>query len=54
VGQEIVRLFEGLNADLGVTVVVVTHDPVMARRARRNIKLVDGALVHDGPPLEGH
>ncbi len=54
VGQEIVRLFEALNADLGSTLVVVTHDPVMARRARRNIKLVDGEVVHDGPPLEGH
>jgi len=53
VGQEIVRLFESLNADLGVTVVIVTHDPSMARRARRNIKLVDGSLVHDGPPREG-
>ncbi|MEZ4408187.1 MAG: ABC transporter ATP-binding protein [Polyangiales bacterium] len=54
VGQEIVRLFEALNADLGSTLVVVTHDPVMARRARRNIKLVDGEVVHDGPPQEGH
>ncbi len=54
VGGEIVKLFEALNHDLGVTVVVVTHDPVMARRARRNIKLVDGAVVHDGAPLEGH
>lgn len=54
VGQEIVKLFEALNGDLGVTVVIVTHDPSMARRARRNIKLVDGQLVHDGPPQEGH
>lgn len=54
VGQEIVKLFEALNGDLGVTLVIVTHDPAMARRARRNIKLVDGQLVHDGAPLEGH
>ncbi len=54
VGQEIVRLFEELNDTLGVTLVIVTHDPALARRARRNLKLVDGELVHDGPPQEGH
>lgn len=54
VGNEIAGLFEELNRELGVTLVIVTHDPVMARRARRNIKLVDGQVVHDGPPGEGH
>jgi putative ABC transport system ATP-binding protein len=53
VGNEIAQLFEDLNAETHVTLVVVTHDPVMARRARRNIKLVDGRVVHDGPPGEG-
>ncbi len=50
VGGEIAALFERLNHELGVTVVIVTHDPTMARRARRIIKLVDGELVYDGPP----
>jgi putative ABC transport system ATP-binding protein len=54
VGAEIARLFEALNEETDVTLVIVTHDPVMARRARRNIKLVDGEVVHDGPPLEGY
>jgi len=54
VGAEIQKLFEELNADLGVTLVIVTHDPALARRARRNIKLVDGLVVHDGPALEGY
>ncbi len=53
VGTEIANLFEKLNVELGVTVIIVTHDPVMARRARRNIKLVDGEVVYDGPPQEG-
>lgn len=52
VGAEIVGLFERLNAELGVTLVVVTHDLAIARRARRVIKLVDGQIVHDGPPTE--
>ena len=50
VGSEIVELFEKLNEELGVTVVVVTHDPKIARRARRVIELVDGQVLHDGPP----
>lgn len=54
VGAEIQKLFEELNHDLGVTLVIVTHDPALARRARRNIKLVDGRVVHDGPALEGY
>lgn len=53
VGNEIAALFERLNAEMGVTLVIVTHDPSMAKRARRNIKLVDGQVVHDGPPTEG-
>jgi putative ABC transport system ATP-binding protein len=53
VGAEISTLFEDLNRDLGVTLLVVTHDPQLARRARRNIKLVDGAVVYDGPAREG-
>ncbi len=53
VGAEITKLFEDLNSELGVTVVIVTHDPNLAKRARRNIKLVDGQVVYDGPPQEG-
>jgi putative ABC transport system ATP-binding protein len=49
-GAEIVALFEELNRELGATLVVVTHDPTIAARARRNIRLVDGKIVHDGPP----
>jgi putative ABC transport system ATP-binding protein len=53
VGGEITKLFEDLNSELGVTVVIVTHDPNLAKRAKRNIKLVDGQVVYDGPPQEG-
>jgi putative ABC transport system ATP-binding protein len=45
-GAEIVRLFESLNRD-GMTIVLVTHDPEIARRARRQIRIVDGAIVAD-------
>lgn len=50
VGREIVALFEKLNRELDVTLVIVTHDMNIASRARRVIKLVDGQIVSDGPP----
>jgi putative ABC transport system ATP-binding protein len=49
-GAEIIELFEELNRELGVTVILVTHDLGIARRARRLIRLVDGLVVYDGPP----
>jgi putative ABC transport system ATP-binding protein len=51
-GAEITRLFEQLNASLSVTVVVVTHDLALARRAPRALRLVDGRLVYDGSGRE--
>ncbi len=47
-GTEIVKLFEELNRD-GMTVVLVTHDNELARRARRQIRIVDGLVTtHEG------
>ncbi|HEU4400931.1 MAG TPA: ABC transporter ATP-binding protein [Candidatus Polarisedimenticolia bacterium] len=48
-GHEIIELLERMNRD-GLTLVVVTHDPEVGGRARRNIKLVDGRIVQDGAP----
>jgi putative ABC transport system ATP-binding protein len=45
-GQEVTRLLEDLNAG-GVTLVVVTHDPLMGSRARRQLLMEDGALRQD-------
>ncbi len=53
VGREIMGIFERLNAEDGVTVIVVTHDPELAARTHRNIELVDGEIVYDGPPPRG-
>ncbi len=48
-GAEMIALFERLNAD-GTTIVVVTHDEVLARAARRVIHMRDGAIVDAGTP----
>jgi putative ABC transport system ATP-binding protein len=42
--REILALFEQLNAD-GCTLIMVTHDESLARRARRRVHLCDGRLT---------
>src|SRR5690606_29881000 len=46
-GQAIIELLEELNRERGTTLVLVTHDPNLASRARRTIRLADGAIVSD-------
>ncbi len=54
VGRGIIDLFEKLNAETGTTIIIVTHDMAIARRSRRVIRLVDGKVEYDGPPVAGH
>ncbi len=46
-GQEIIAIFQRLNAERGLTVVYVTHDQEIARQTRRIIRLQDGHLAGD-------
>ena len=45
--EEILNLMEQLNGELGKTIVMVTHDPKAAGRARRMVHLEKGVLVSD-------
>jgi putative ABC transport system ATP-binding protein len=45
-GEEVIRLLEQLNGH-GVTLIIVTHDPSLGSRARRQLLMEDGALRHD-------
>jgi putative ABC transport system ATP-binding protein len=45
-GEDVMALLEGLNAG-GVTLIVVTHDPVLGGRARRQVMMEDGGKVTD-------
>ncbi len=46
-GEDVMALLESLNAG-GVTLIVVTHDPVLGARARRRVSMQDGCKVGDG------
>ena len=47
IGLEIMAIFQRLNRDEGITLIVVTHDPDIASYAKRNIHFKDGRLRRD-------
>ncbi|MEI6417599.1 MAG: ABC transporter ATP-binding protein [Sphingomonadales bacterium] len=51
-GVEVLAPFRRLNEDQGVTVVIVTHDPEVARATNRVVRIQDGRIFYDGPPSE--
>lgn len=46
-GREIMDLLVNLNKKVGTTLIIVTHDPTVAARARRVIHLYDGLISKD-------
>jgi putative ABC transport system ATP-binding protein len=46
-GMEVLQLFEQVNRD-GLTIIMVTHSPEIAGRARRIVSLRDGEVVSAG------
>lgn len=44
---EIVELLSKLNRELGITLVVVTHDPEVGKAARRIVKMRDGVVYEE-------
>lgn len=45
-GHDVVEILEGLNRE-GMALLVVTHDPELAARAVRQIRMVDGTIASD-------
>jgi len=43
--EEVLRMFEQLNAEDGITIIMVTHDPNVAQHAKRVIHINDGVIV---------
>ena len=50
VGAEIIELIFALNEARGSTLVLVTHDELLARRCRRIVRLRNGAIESDHAP----
>lgn len=50
---EIMDVLTGLNRSAGITIVLVTHEPDIARFSRRLIQVRDGLVVSDRHPDEG-
>jgi ABC-type lipoprotein export system ATPase subunit len=54
-GQELMHLLKELNRSQGVTFIIVTHDPSVARQTQRVLVMADGKIVREdriGSPLE--
>jgi ABC-type lipoprotein export system ATPase subunit len=50
-GNEIISIFQNLN-QLGKTIILVTHDQLIAKKSHRVVHLVDGKIAEDsGSPL---
>lgn len=45
-GREVTEILEDLNRE-GITLLIVTHDNNMGERARRHVRMVDGAIASD-------
>jgi putative ABC transport system ATP-binding protein len=48
--RQVMDLLEQING-MGTTIIMVTHDPELARRAHRNVQVIDGQIT-DFKPYE--
>ncbi|HEV7992044.1 MAG TPA: ABC transporter ATP-binding protein [Gemmatimonadaceae bacterium] len=48
---EVMALFQELN-DQGITILIVTHEPDVAKYAKRIVEVRDGRIIHDHPVPE--
>ena len=48
--EEVLQMFERLNTEDGITIIMVTHDPKVAGHAKRVIRMDDGVILDDAAP----
>jgi len=50
--EEMLRMFQQLNKEDGITIILVTHDPGVAKHAQRIIRIHDGVIVNGAVPKD--
>ena len=45
--EEVMNLFTSLNRDLGITIIMVTHEPEVAEFTKRKVLFRDGSIISD-------
>jgi len=50
--EEVLHMFQHLNQEEHLTIIIVTHDPAVARHARRTVGISDGVII-DGASMPG-
>jgi ABC-type lipoprotein export system ATPase subunit len=46
-GDEVLNVFETLHSEHNTTIMIVTHDPRVARRTHRVLMMQDGKIIHE-------
>ena len=49
IGEEIMQLFNRLNVEERIAVIVITHDPGIARQCARQTRMHEGVLYEEAP-----
>ena len=48
--EDVLKMFQRLNSEEGITIILVTHDPNVAHHTKRVIRMSDGVIVDEGAP----
>jgi ABC-type lipoprotein export system ATPase subunit len=48
--EDVLKMFQRLNAEEHITIILVTHDPNVAHHTKRVIRMSDGVILDEGAP----